>query len=386
MISPSGTSFNGRSRSTILSWVASGILLASAVLLLLPSPTGWKMALLAFAVTAVSALLFSFHYRRAGTAPERAKAGMEESARAIQELKQELAKRDVALDRLSRDVQLARSSLERLLALVNQEIRIPAEGLLEMTELLMDSDLDARAQRLAKTMRSSVEGLAEAVRSALDSAHRPETGDSESATEEIDLGSLVRETLQRFDNRARQKKLNLVANLPSTLPATVPGVPAQLPQLLENLLGITLTLSEEGEVHLDADLGREKGIPARIELRFCNTGPGISHAQQAALFDALACSGEIPPDNLDATGRALFIARRLAKSMGGELVLQTPRGENFCVVLSLPLKAPVPAPDPEGLGTVPELPAERQKRRILLADDNAVNRLVAVSMLQDLGF
>ncbi len=56
----------------------------------------------------------------------------------------------------------------------------------------MDSDLDARAQRLAKTMRSSVEGLAEAVRSALDSAHRPETGDSESATEEIDLGSLAR--------------------------------------------------------------------------------------------------------------------------------------------------------------------------------------------------
>jgi len=129
--------------------------------------------------------------------------------------------------------------------------------------------------------------------------------------------------------------LNLVANIPATLPATVQGDPEKLPRLVENLLGITLALTEEGEVHLDADVGQQKGIPPHLELHFCNTGPGISHAQQAALFDALACSGEAPPDDLDATGRALFIARRLAKSMGGELVLQTPRGENFCWLVAV---------------------------------------------------
>ena len=147
MTFPSGTSVNDRVPRTARVWVAAGILLVALALLFLPHFTGWMMALLVPAVAAASALLFSYRRRLTGTPQGQSRDDMEASVRRFQELEQELAKRDVVLDRLSRDLQLTRRSQEQFLALLNREIRVPLEGLLEMTGLLLDSDLDARAQR-----------------------------------------------------------------------------------------------------------------------------------------------------------------------------------------------------------------------------------------------
>jgi diguanylate cyclase (GGDEF)-like protein len=151
-----------------------------------------------------------------------------------------------------------------------------------------------------------------------------------------------------------------------------------------------LKLAEGGEVLLKAIAQKPQTQGFLLEASICNTGAAISPEQRALLFDALAADDEALTESLDGTARELFTARKLAQAMGGKLTLKIPEEGSFCIVLGIPLKKNEAGTESSRKnatsngGNKPS--ANKQKRKVLLAEDRMVNQLVTVGMLQDLGF
>ena len=302
-------------------------------------------------------------------------------ARENRRLAEEARAGRAAAERAEKDARTALLSHRRLLRTLNRDIRLPMSSLLGIVELLLDSNLDARARRLARTLHQSVENLLEMVQQTFHRT-RLESGDPTPEEEEFDLHRVVEEAIQPSKSLAPHHGMALHSKLSSDLPERVVGDPLRLSQLLEGMLQAAFRLAHDGEVHFEARRKEGGGTRYRVEFRVCLKGEEIPHDQRAMLFDSLNGKPLANMELLAPQNRDLVISNRLAELLGGSFELAEDLEGNPCFILDLPLKRPPPARRPEP-------PAENvqptPKARVLLVEDNAVNQMITLSMLKALG-
>jgi TMAO reductase system sensor TorS len=296
----------------------------------------------------------------------------------------------------------ASSAKSEFLARMSHEIRTPMNGVMGMSELLQATGLTPRQRHLSETISRSAEALLQIINDILDFS-KVEAGKLELERIDFRLREAVEETIEIFAARAHAKGLELMCDIGADVPNTVCSDPMRLRQILINFVGNAIKFTDSGMVVVRVRTVGKDG-PLRFEV--VDTGIGVSEEAQAHIFNAFSQADSFTTRKYGGTGLGLAICRQLATLMGGEIGVHSEvnRGSTFWFEVSLapagdaasiPARSMQPQAAPEGpppVSAVPSAPpatlpwvAQAAGPKILLVEDNPVNREVAAGMLQSLG-
>lgn len=265
----------------------------------------------------------------------------------------------------------------QFLATMSHEMRTPLHGILGLTRLLQTEKPAQPGEQLSLIERAG-EHLLTLINDILDFS-KLEAGQVRLSPQVFDLAALIDDVVSLSVPSAFQAGLTLTTRLHMPQPCFVRGDPARLRQVLHNLVGNAIKFTESGAVTVVA---KHRGTRARIAVH--DTGVGISAEELPRIFDAFHQADSSFTRRYGGTGLGLTIARELARAMGGDLVCTSQRGRGSCFTVTVDLPA---APDPAPPRV--ELPAASSgatlQGRVLLAEDNPVNALVAEAALKGMG-
>ena len=248
---------------------------------------------------------------------------------------------DISLSAALQEAQAASEAKTRFLATVSHEFRTPLNGIIGMTRLLLETELDAEQRTYARAVQSSAEAFLSLVGDILDMS-RIEAGRIELADEPFDIAALAQGVVELLAPRAQGKGTEIACFVAADVPRLVRGDADRLRQVLYNLAGNAVKFTAEG----GAGIRIERGAGSDIAICVEDSGPGLSADQAAAIFEEFEQAGPAS-DGERGTGLGLPITRRLVERMGGRIVLDSLPGEGsrFGVVLPLP---PVESAEPVG--------------------------------------
>jgi len=325
--------------------------------------------------------------RLAGEASLREHVRQLEAARnALQEQAAQLA---VARDRAEAG---ARAKSE-FLATMSHELRTPMNGVLGMAQLLLHTPLSDEQAARVHALRKSGEALLRIINDVLDFS-RMEAGKLSIEARPFDLCQLLEDVRETLATAADVVGLALEVEVSPGCPRHVMGDEGRVRQVLFNLVGNAIKFTDRGRVLLRAETSDAPG-DAAIRLHVTDTGIGMSPETLARLFAPFTQGDGSATRRHGGSGLGLSISKGLVELMGGSLAVTSTVGQGTHFVVTLPLPAaaaPAPAPhDPVGAnaaiaaGAATRSGHEPRGVRVLVAEDNMINQVVAVSLLAHLG-
>jgi len=282
-----------------------------------------------------------------------------------------------------RSAEVASRAKSEFLATISHEIRTPLHGILGNAELLLGTPLDATQRRSVELLRASAQTLTAILNDVLDYS-KIESGKLTLNSQPFNLPRCVRDAAALFEPVARDKGLTLQLQLTPDLPQQVLGDAVRLRQILLNLLSNAIKFTDAGSVTLRVE---HEPITRTTCFAVADTGIGIPADRLNLLFQPFQQIDASSTRRYGGTGLGLAISQQLVGLMGGRIAAHSLQGQGTTFDFAITWEVVgAQTPDEQTLFELDQGFARVRPLTILLVEDNPVNQLVALQMLQQLGY
>ena len=301
----------------------------------------------------------------------------------------------------ARDAALQSARMKsQFLANMSHEIRTPMNGVLGMAELLGQTELSAIQKEYVGIINQSGGALLSIINDILDSA-KIESGKIEFQNIDFNLSEVIRGTMHTVSANAGKKEIKLWSHISPEIPSILCGDPGRLRQVLLNLVGNAVKFTAKGEVSLTIELITHCRNEYSLKFTIKDSGIGINPEQLKQIFYPFTQADSTNKRSYGGTGLGLTISSQIVQAMGGSIQVTSTEGQGSEFWFTIQLQ--------NASGTTIAKPAQRRKSnpqvypptttsttsssnritsplKILLAEDNAVNRKVTLMQLEQLGY
>ncbi|MCA8972000.1 MAG: response regulator [Planctomycetes bacterium] len=267
----------------------------------------------------------------------------------------------------------------KFLATMSHEMRTPLNGILGSLELLDLESFDSGAKELVQVMHRSATALLSIVNDVLDFS-KIEAGQMELENLPFQLRDCIQGVLDLEASNASKRGIHLFDTIAEDLPLHVVGDSCRLRQVLLNLVDNALKFTSEGQVEVRVE--RHETRKNQIVFRVRDTGCGIKAESVDAIFDAFSQEDSSTSRRFGGTGLGLAICRQIVELMGGSIRVESEVGRGSEFIFDCTLAGADKAADAHDaeIGEIDVAPS-----RVLVVDDNSINRLVASRVFEKLG-
>ena len=270
----------------------------------------------------------------------------------------------------------------QFLAVMSHEMRTPLAGIVGIMDLLKTTKLSQKQDRYIQIATSSSTVLLDHINEALNIT-RIDVGKLELSSQEFNLPDLAETLVEVLEPLSNQKNLDLRLQLANNIESNFMGDSHRIRQILTNLLGNAIKFTDQGNINFSIT-GSDGPETSFVHFIISDTGLGIAPENHQKIFEEFVAITQGDQSQVRGDGLGLYISRKIARLMGGDVMVKSDIGKGAEFTLSLPLekvrkidgKVAEPASFPH---------KENQNLSILVVEDNNVNREVLGDMLKGLG-
>ena len=270
----------------------------------------------------------------------------------------------------------------QFLAVMSHEMRTPLAGIIGVMDLLKTTKLTKKQDHYVQIATSSGEIMLEHINEALDIT-RIEGGALNLSPQEFNLPDLVRSLVEILKPLANEKKLNLDLQIDNKIKTNFMGDSLRIRQILTNLLGNSIKFTDKGSIKFIISCSHGPD-DSKLKFKITDTGVGIAPENHEKIFDDFVVISSAGKQQTRGDGLGLSISRKIARQMGGDIIVESNINEGATFILSLPLVQVVKTDVVELKGL--DIPVENSKKiNVLVVEDSITNREVLCDMLEGMG-
>jgi PAS domain S-box-containing protein len=235
-------------------------------------------------------------------------------------------RKEAELQKAKDSAEAASHAKSEFLANISHEFRTPMNGIIGMTELVLEGPVNDEQREYLELVKTSSDSLLQILNDVLDLS-KVEAGKLDLDPYEFPLAEKLDESLKPMKFRAGQKHVAVHWAVAPSVPEILNGDPLRLRQILLNLVGNAIKFTEHGTVTVSVDVDEDRPDGVLLHFRVTDTGIGIAKEKQALVFEAFTQADSSTTRKYGGTGLGLTITARLVKMMGGTIWLESELGK-----------------------------------------------------------